>query len=102
MTYNKNIFSSLEETKGAKIFLGDDSSHDIEGIGTISMKGNDSKNLEIANVNFVPKLAKNLLLVSQITQHGYKVDFYSDKCVIKNINNGYKIVARGIGNYWNI
>ena len=66
MTYKKNIFSSLEETKGAKIFLGDDSSHDIEGIGTISMKGNDGKNLEITNVNFVPRLAKNLLSMSQI------------------------------------
>lgn len=52
------------------------------------MKGNDGKNLEITNVNFVPKLAKNLLSVSKITQHGYKVKFYSDKCLIKNINDG--------------
>ena len=80
MAHNKNIFSSLEETRGKKIFLGDDSSHDIEGIGAISMKGNDGKNLEITNVNFVPKLTKNLLSMSQITQHGYKVEFYLDKC----------------------
>ena len=43
LTHNKNIFSSLEATRGAKIFLGDDGSHDIEGIGTISMKHNDVK-----------------------------------------------------------
>ena len=98
LSHYKNIFSSLEATRGAKTFLGDDSSHDIEGVGTISMKGNDGKNLEITNVNFVPRLDKNLLSVSQIYQHGYKVEFYSDKCLIKNINDGYKIVARGVEN----
>ena len=79
LTHNKNIFSSLETTRGTKIFLGDDSSDDIEGIGTISMKDNDGKNLKIANVNFVSMLTKNILSVSQITQHGYKVDFYPAK-----------------------
>lgn len=37
MTHNKSIFSSIEETKGANIFFGDDSSHDIEGIGRVSI-----------------------------------------------------------------
>jgi transposase InsO family protein len=96
MTYNKHFFNSLEETKGARIFLGDDSSHAIEGIGSISMKGNDGKKLEVADVNLVPKLTKNIFSVSQITQHGYKVDFYLDKCLIKNINDGFKIVATGV------
>ena len=62
------------------------------------MNGNDSKNLEITNVNFVPRLTKKLLSMSQITWHGYKVEFYSYKYLIKNINDGYKIVARGVEN----
>ena len=76
-----------------KLFLGDDSSHNIEGIDKISMKGSNEEFGKITNVNFVPKLTKNLLSVSQITQHGYKVEFYPDKCLINNINDGYKIVA---------
>lgn len=86
MTYNKNFFNNLEESKGARIFLGDDSSHAIEGVGSISLKGNDVKKWTITYVNLVPNLTKNILSVSQITQHGYKVEFYSNKCLIKNIN----------------
>lgn len=96
MAYNKNFFNNLEESKGARLFPVDDSSHAIEGIGSISMKGNDGKKWTVIDVNLVPKLTKNILSISQITQHGYKVEFYCDKCLIKNINDGYKIVTTRI------
>lgn len=79
VTYNKNLFDSLEETKGQNIFLGGDRSHEIKGIGSIPMKGHYGKNLQVTNVNVVPKLTINLLSLNQINQHGYKVEFYSNK-----------------------
>ena len=45
------------------------------------------------NVMLVPNLKSNLLFVFQIANQGYKVEFYKDKCLIKDINNNYKVVA---------
>ena len=70
MSYNK--------IECARRFLSDDSSHDTEGLGRISVKGNNVKNVEISNVDLVPKLTKNILSMCQITQHGYKVEFSLD------------------------
>ena len=49
-------------------------------------------------MDLVPKLTNNLLSVSQITQQVYKVEFYLDKCLIKNSNDDYKVVAMGVEN----
>ena len=69
---------SYSKTKCARKFLSDDNSHDIEGLGRISMKGNNEKKVKISNVDLVPKLTKNILSMSQITQHGYKMEFSLD------------------------
>ena len=45
------------------------------------------------NVMLVPNLKSNFLSVFQIANQGYKVEFYKDKCLIKDINNDYKVVA---------
>lgn len=56
----------------------------MEGRGTYPIHLPNGEIKTIDNVLFVLGLKKNLLLVSQIAKHQFKVEFNSDKCQIKD------------------
>ena len=47
------------------------------------------------NVKLVPQLSKNLLYAFQIANQGYKVEFYNDKYLVKDVNENYEVTAMG-------
>jgi hypothetical protein len=47
----------------------------------------------ITYIYHVPNLSANLLLVSQLTQTGKKVEFWRDKFILKDTNNDFEVVA---------
>ena len=81
----RDIFSSLDMSKGPPIVLGDNSLTDSMGKGRIDL---DHGNLN--NVLYVPFLASNLLLVYQMTHTGSpkRVIFSLDDVEITEILNG--------------
>ena len=46
-------------------------------------------------MKLVPQLSTNLLSVFQIANQGYKVEFYNDKCLVKDVNKNYEVTAIG-------
>ena len=92
MDSTREVFSSLDMSKGPPIFLGDDSLADSLGKGRI-----DLKHGSFNNVLYVSGLASNLLLVYQMTHTGSpkKVIFSPDDVEITEILNG-KVIAKGV------
>ena len=50
---------------------------------------------QIHNVMYVPGIKKNLIYVSTIADEDLKVEFVKSQCVVKDIHDHYKIIARG-------
>ena len=82
MTGDKNSFVQLDEGVKSNITLGDRSTQEVTGKGTISVKARNGSTKYIQDVLYVPGLAQNLLSVGQLIEKGYSVNFDNNKCVI--------------------
>ena len=95
MVSTKEIFSSLDLSKGPPIVLGDDSLTDSLGKGRI-----DLDHGKFNNVLYVLGIASNLLSVYQMTHTGSpkKVIFSPDDVEITEISTG-RVIAKGVANH---
>ncbi|KAJ7538885.1 hypothetical protein O6H91_11G067400 [Diphasiastrum complanatum] len=97
MTPHREWFTQFEDSGvNAHVKLGDNSSYDIKGRGTVRVHLPSGDIGEIKNVLYVPSLKKNLLSVSAITKQNMKVDYDDQKCLIKNKNKGYKVGSQDL------
>ena len=97
MTCNKNWYIKFKKThNGAHIYLGDDHSYQIKGYGDIPVTLSNGTIRHISNVVYVPGINKNLIFVSTITNQNLKVEFFKTHCIVKDLQNHYKIVAKGV------
>jgi hypothetical protein len=97
MTCNKNWYINLKEThNGAHSYLGDDHSYLIKGYGDIPVTLSNGTVRHIHNVVYVPVINKNLISVSTITNHNLKVEFFKTHCIVKDLQDHYRIVASGV------
>jgi len=55
----------------------------------------NGQNRQIHDVLYVPGIKKNLIYVSAITDKNMKVEFMQYHCLVKDIQNHYKIIAKG-------
>jgi hypothetical protein len=95
MTCNRNWFETYHENSNdAHIYLGDDRSHEIKGFGDVCMNLHTGEVKQIHNVMYVSSIKKNLISVSTIEDHDLKFDFVNSQCVVKDIWDHYKIIAR--------
>ena len=62
--------------------LGDDSTYDIEGVGSTSLQIDSGTNLHIDDVLYVPRLKKNLLSIVGLEDKGYRVLFMDKKVLL--------------------
>jgi len=66
------------------ILLGDNSTYNALGIGSVLIKLHTGQSLLINDILYVPGLTKNLLFVAQITSTGHTIiTFRRDHCIIK-------------------
>jgi hypothetical protein len=94
MKCNKNWYINFKEThNGAHIFQGDDLSYQIKGYGDIPITLSNGIFRQIHNVVYVPRIKKNLIYVSTITDHNLKVEFFKTHCIVKDLQDHYNIVA---------
>lgn len=50
---------------------------------------------EIHNVMYVPEIKKNLISISSVADQDLKVEFVKSGCVVKDIHDHYRVIARG-------
>jgi hypothetical protein len=75
MTTKQEVFSRLSPCDNKNIILGDDSIHEVQGRGEVTMRvlGDCIKN--ISNVLYVPSLKTKFLYVSKITDENNTIAF---------------------------
>ncbi|KAK2994930.1 hypothetical protein RJ640_004484 [Escallonia rubra] len=94
MVADKNVFLDMDNTFRSHVKLGNGALVEAKGKGTISVQTNEGSRF-IRDVLLVPELDQNLLSVVQLLEHGYKLDFVGDGCVIydngkpRKSNSGY-------------
>lgn len=97
MSCKRDWFDTYHEiNNGGHIYLGDNRSHEIKGYGNISVMMPDEQEKQIQNVVYVPGLKKNLMSVSTITDQHLKVEFVKSHCLVKDVQDNYKVVAKGM------
>nr|GFB35913.1 retrovirus-related Pol polyprotein from transposon TNT 1-94 [Tanacetum cinerariifolium] len=74
MTCDKSKFKDLDESVRSRVRLGDDKQLHIEGFGTVILTIEDKCKL-IKDVQYAPRLAHNLISVSQLIEFGHSVKF---------------------------
>jgi hypothetical protein len=67
-----------------EVYLGDNSSHDIEGRGTVMITLHSGEARTIENVLHIPTFKNNLISICRVTDAGYWVEFTTDSCFIKD------------------
>jgi hypothetical protein len=97
MSYTRNWFDTCHENINDvhKIYQGDDRSHEIKGYGNLFVTLPTSEMKQIHNIMYVSGIKKNLIFVSTITDQDLKVESVKSRCVVKDIQDHYKIIARG-------
>jgi hypothetical protein len=94
MTCNKNWYINFKEThNGAHIYFGDDCSYQIKGYGDIPVTLSNDTVRHIHNVVYFPGIKKNLIYVSTITHQDLKVELFKTHCIVKDLQDHYRIVA---------
>jgi len=90
MRGDKSNFFSLTAFDGGRVAFENGKSETIVGVGKVGKSLSHS----IDNVYLVDGLQHDLLSVSQLCDRGNHVEFYSDQCLITNVNSG-RVVLRG-------
>ena len=90
------MFTSLEIVPtGNFVTCADNSSYPIKGVGQIVLAVANDNAFTLKDALYVPRIKKNLLLVSTLTRVGLVVKFVDDKCTVHDLSDGDTIVAFG-------
>ena len=81
----KSLFSSFKEVNnGAKLFMGNSITADIQGEGDVILKCTSRKELKLKNVLYVPEIQKNLVPGWLLNKYGFCLAFELDLIVKEN------------------
>ncbi|KAK2998751.1 hypothetical protein RJ639_024478, partial [Escallonia herrerae] len=83
----------MDSTFKSHVKLGNGALVEAKGKGTIGVQTNDGSRF-IRDVLLVPELDQNLLSVGQLLEHGYKLDFLGDGCIIYDNGKPRKVVKK--------
>jgi hypothetical protein len=92
-TSNRDCFLNYEKGKFGKVYLGDDEPCDIIGQGDVQLRMANGTVLKLQRVRHVPKLARNLISVSQLTDDaGFEMKFTKTSW---KLLKGAMVIAQG-------
>ena len=97
MTGDESKFISLEKKRGGKVTLGDNTTCQVLGSGTIKV----TSLLTIEKVLFVEGLKHNLLSISQLCDKGFQICFTNSNCTLK-LNNNINLEGFRVDNIYKI
>jgi len=86
MTGDRQKFKDLDSNITGKVRFGDDSTVEIEGMGTILFQGQSGDQWVLSEVYFIPKLHSNLISLGQLTEVGHKVELDDDLLEVSEKN----------------
>ena len=97
MTGDETRFISLEKKRGGKVTLGDNTTCQVLGTGTIRV----TSLLLIEKVLLVEGLKHNLLSISQLCDKGFQICFSNSSCTLR-LNNDIKLEGFRVDNIYKI
>ncbi|KAG8474900.1 hypothetical protein CXB51_031553 [Gossypium anomalum] len=89
---NRDWFTTYETVSEGVILMGNNASCKITGVGTIKVKMSDGVVRTLSDVRHVPKLKRNLILLSTLDSKGYR---YTAKSGVLKISKGFLVVMKG-------
>jgi hypothetical protein len=93
MFYDLSVFHKLESIAPTTVKLGDDSTANCTRIGEVVLHMSDGRRLRLSQVLYVPRLAINLLSVSQLTKKGIMTSFTKTGCALIDSDDGNCLLA---------
>lgn len=97
MSSAKSMFRELDESAKSKVRLGDGKQLEVEGKGTIAITTEQGNTKLLYDVQYVPKLAHNLLSIGQLLNSGYSVLFENGACLIQDRNSKETVAKIAMG-----
>ena len=89
---DKNMFSNYVEANAGNCMYMGNSTAAVKGKGTINLEFTSGKILTLTDVYHVPEIRKNLVSVSLLNMHGFKLVFDGDKFIL---SKGGVFVGKG-------
>jgi hypothetical protein len=93
MFYDLSVFHKLESIATTTVKLGDDSTANCTQIGEVVLHMSDGSRLHLSQVLYVPRLAINLLSVSQLAKKGIMTSFTKTGCALIDSDDGNCLLA---------
>ena len=93
MCFRKEWFFNFTELDGGVVYLADNQPCKIAGIGSISLKNHDGSTRVLTNVQFIPKLEKNLISLGTLESKGFTIILQNG---ILKVVSGALVVMKGI------
>jgi hypothetical protein len=93
MFYDLSVFHKLESIAPTTVKLGDDSTANCTQIGELVLQMFDGRRLRLSQVLYVPRLAINLLSVSQLAKKGIMTSFTKTGCALIDSDDGNCLLA---------
>jgi hypothetical protein len=76
-----SIFTSYQ-ARGSSVMMGNGLYATVLGVGTVDLKFTSGKIVQLKNMQHVPSIKKNLVSVSHLMKHVFKLVFESNKVVL--------------------
>jgi hypothetical protein len=93
MFYDLSVFHKLESIAPTTVKMGDDLTANCAQIGEVVLHMSDGRHLRLIKVLYVPRLAINLLSVSQLAKKGIMTSFTKTGCALIDSEDGNCLLA---------
>jgi GAG-pre-integrase domain len=93
MFYDLSVFHKVETIASTTVKLGDDSTTNCTQIGEVVLHMSDGRRLRLSQVLYAPRLAINLLSVSQLAKMGVMTSFIKTGCALIDSDDGNCLLA---------
>jgi hypothetical protein len=77
-----SMFTSYQAARDSSVLMGNGSHTFVRGVGTVDLKFNSGKIVQLRNVQQAPSMNKNLVSGSLLCRDGFKVVLESNKIVV--------------------
>jgi gag-polypeptide of LTR copia-type len=93
MFYDLSVFHKLESIAPTTVKLGDDSTANCTQIGEVVLHMSDGLRIRLSQVLYMPRLAINLLGLSQLAKKGIMTSFTKTGCALIDSDDGNCLLA---------
>jgi hypothetical protein len=77
--FRDHLINLVDKETNLHVVLGDDARYIVKGVGTSTFQLDFDMHIQLSEVLYVPRMKRNLVLISALEDKGYKVTFYKGK-----------------------